>query len=187
MKSLRVFFRFLSQYKRQMCLFLTTTVFTVTLETIRPYWLKGILDSAQNNNFPAVFNYLILFGVSTLGANLISALSRYLGDKVLIPYARKVRETIFAKILELDFAYHVNKSTGALISAFRRGDNAIFNIFDSIFQELFRVLIALIVTLFFLFNYLINKSIINSLLCRKPIIPICVSLDILQSFATIFS
>jgi len=152
MKSLRVFFRFLSQYKRQMCLFLTTTVFTVTLETIRPYWLKGILDSAQNNNFPAVFNYLILFGVSTLGANLISTLSHYLGDNVLIPYARKVRETIFAKILELDFAYHVNKSTGALISAFRRGDNAIFNIFDSIFQELFRVLIALIVTLFFLFN-----------------------------------
>lgn len=152
MKSLRVFFRFLGQYKRQMCLFLTATVITVTLETIRPYWLKGILDSAQNNNFPAVFNYLILFGVSTLGANLISALAYYLGDKALIPYARKVRETIFKKILELDFAYHVNKSTGALISAFRRGDNAVFSVFLSIFQELFRVLIALIVTLYFLFN-----------------------------------
>ncbi len=152
MKSLRVFFHFLGQYKRQMFLFLATTIFTVTLETIRPYWLKGILDSAQANNFPAVFNYLILFGISTIGANLISALSYYLGDRVLIPYARKIRETIFAKILELDFAYHVSKSTGALISAFRRGDNAIFNVFGSIFQELFRVLIALVVTLFFLFN-----------------------------------
>ena len=135
-----------------MCLFLATTVFTVTLETIRPYWLKGILDNAQINNFQAVFNYLILFGISTLGANLISALSYYLGDKVLIPCARKIRETIFEKILELDFAYHVNKSTGALISAFRRGDNAIFAVFGSIFQELFRVLVALIVTLFFLFR-----------------------------------
>lgn len=152
MKSLKTFFHYLGQYKRQMCLFLATTVFTVTLETIRPYWLKGILDNAQINNFQAVFNYLILFGISTLGANLISALSYYLGDKVLIPCARKIRETIFEKILELDFAYHVNKSTGALISAFRRGDNAIFAVFGSIFQELFRVLVALIVTLFFLFN-----------------------------------
>ena len=95
MKSLKTFFHYLGQYKRQMCLFLATTVFTVTLETIRPYWLKGILDNAQINNFQAVFNYLILFGISTLGANLISALSYYLGDKVLIPCARKIRETIF--------------------------------------------------------------------------------------------
>lgn len=152
MKSLRTFYHYLGKYKWRMLFFLSITTLTVFLETIRPYWLKGILDNAQNNNFPVVFNYLILFGVSTVGANLISAFSYYVGDKVVIPFSREIRETIFQKVLELDFAYHVNKNTGSLISAFRRGDNAIFSIFDSIHHELFRVLIALIVTLYFLFN-----------------------------------
>jgi len=152
MKSLRTFYHYLGKYKWRMLFFLSITTLTVFLETIRPYWLKGILDNAQNNNFPVVFNYLILFGVSTVGANLISAFSYYIGDKVVIPFSREIRETIFQKVLELDFAYHVNKNTGSLISAFRRGDNAIFSIFDSIHHELFRVLIALIVTLYFLFN-----------------------------------
>jgi len=152
MKSLRVFYQFLAKYRWQMLLFLSVTSLTVVMETVRPYWLKGILDNAQVNNFSAVFNFLILFGVSTVGANLISALSYYLGDAIMIPVSREIRETIFQKVLELDFAYHVNKNTGTLISAFRRGDGAIYSIFLDIHHELFRVLIALIVTLFFLFN-----------------------------------
>jgi ATP-binding cassette subfamily B protein len=54
--------------------------------------------------------------------------------------------------MELDFAYHVDKNTGSLISAFRRGDGAVYNIFDSIHHELFRVLVSLAITLYFLFN-----------------------------------
>lgn len=152
MKSLLRFYQFLGKYKWRMLIFLSITALTVVLETIRPYWLKGILDNAQTNNFKAVFNFLILFGVSTIGANMVSALSFYFGDKILIPFTREIREIIFGKVLELDFAYHVNKNTGSLISAFRRGDGAVFSIFQDIHQELFRVLIALIVTLFFLFR-----------------------------------
>jgi ATP-binding cassette, subfamily B, heavy metal transporter len=152
MKSLQLFYQFLWKYKWQMLLFLSVSTLTVVLETVRPYWLKGILDNAQINNYKVVFNYLILFGVSTVGANVISAFSFYLGDRVLLPFAREIREIIFKKVLELDFAYHVNKNTGSLISAFRRGDGAIFSIFDSVHHELFRVLISLIVTLYFLFK-----------------------------------
>jgi len=152
MKSLRRFYQFLGKYKWQMLVFLSISALTVTLETIRPYWLKGILDSAQVNNFKAVFNYLLLFGVSTIGSNWVSALCYYSGDKIMIPLSREIREVIFQKVLELDFAYHVNKNTGSLISAFRRGDSAIYSVFQSIHHELFQVLIALIVTLFFLFR-----------------------------------
>lgn len=152
MKSLRTFYHYLGKYKRRMFWFLSISTVTVVLETVRPYWLKGILDNAQNNNFTAVFNYLILFGVSTVGANLIAAFTRYLGDGVLIPFSKEIREMVFKKVLDLDFAYHVNKNTGSLISAFRRGDGAVFNVFDSIHHDLFQVLISLIVTLYFLFN-----------------------------------
>lgn len=152
MKSLSRFYKFLAKYKWGMLVFLFFTSITVVMETVRPYWLKGILDNAAQNNFPQVFRFLILFGISTVGANLISALSYYLGDRIMIPFSREIREVIFKKILELDFAYHVNKNTGSLISAFRRGDSAIFSIFMDIHQELYRVLISLIVTLFFLFQ-----------------------------------
>jgi len=152
MKSIFRFYQFLGKYKWRMVIFLITVCLTVLLETVRPYWLKGILDSAQIDNFKAVFNYILLFGLSTVGANLVSALSFYFGDKVMISFSREIRETVFQKVLELDFAYHVDKNTGSLISAFRRGDSAIYTIFQSIHQELFRVLVALIVTLSFLYQ-----------------------------------
>jgi ABC-type multidrug transport system fused ATPase/permease subunit len=151
-KQILRFYQFLANYRLQMAVFLLVTSLTVIMETVRPYWLKMILDNAQIGNPQIVLGYIILFGVSTVGANLISALSFYLGDKIMIPVSREIRETIFEKVLTLDFAYHVNKSTGSLISAFRRGDSAIYTIYLSLHQELFRVLIALIVTLIFLFR-----------------------------------
>ncbi len=117
-----------------------------------PLLAKGILDSAQNHQNSHILYYFLLFGVSTVGANLISALSYYLSDRVSIPFSRELREKVFNKVMELDFAYHVNKSTGSLISAFRRGDGAVFSLFHDIFLDLFSVLISLLITLYFLFS-----------------------------------
>lgn len=152
MKSLKTFFHYLGKYKWQMFIFLLVYFLSITLQTVRPYWLKGILDSAQNHQNSHILYYFLLFGVSTVGANLISALSYYLSDRVSIPFSRELREKIFNKVMELDFAYHVNKSTGSLISAFRRGDGAVFSLFHDIFLDLFSVLISLLITLYFLFS-----------------------------------
>ncbi len=152
MKSLKTFYRFLGKYKWRMLLFLSVYLISIILETIRPYWLKGVLDAAQNSQNRQVFYYFLLFGLSTVGTNFISTLAYHLADRVLIPLARHIRETVFRKVMELDFAYHVNKSTGSLISAFRRGDGAIFSLFHNIHFDLFSVFISLLVTLFFLFK-----------------------------------
>jgi ATP-binding cassette subfamily B protein len=135
-----------------MTVFLVVSTVAVALETIRPYWLKMILDNITITHLSGVFPYLLLFGLSTIGGNLISAWSYYWGDGVMIPMARRIRQTVYEKMLELDFAYHVNKSTGSLISAFRRGDSAIYAVFVSLFHELYRILIALLVTLTFLYR-----------------------------------
>lgn len=145
------FYQFLGKYKRRLTVFLLVATISVILETIRPYWLKMILDSAGGGKQGEAIRFLVFFGISTVGANWVSALSYYLGDRVIIPLSKDIRETIFQKVMELDFAYHVDKNTGSLISAFRRGDGAVFSIFQSLFRELFRVLIALVVTLIFLF------------------------------------
>jgi len=133
-----------------MVLFLLAGAVSMILITIRPYWLKMILEEAGANNTKGILLYFFLFGVSTITAEWISSFSYFLGDRVLFNLSREIRETIFKKVLELDFAYHVNKNTGALISAFKRGDSAVFNIFNDIFQELFKILIVLLVTLYFL-------------------------------------
>jgi len=133
-----------------MALFLLAAAVSMILVTIRPYWLKMILEEAGANNTKGILLYFFLFGVSTITAEWISSLSYFLGDRVLFNLSREIRQTIFKKVLELDFAYHVNKNTGALISAFKRGDSAVFNIFNDLFQELFKILIILLVTLYFL-------------------------------------
>ncbi|HPJ17375.1 MAG TPA: ABC transporter ATP-binding protein [Candidatus Woesebacteria bacterium] len=152
MKRFKEFLLFFGQYKWRMVIFLSVTVTAVVLETVRPYWLKMILDSVENGNEEIVLKFFILFGISMVISNWINALSYFIGDGVIIPMSRRIRETIFQKVLELDFAYHTEKSTGSLISAFRRGDNAVFSIFDSVFYELFRVLISLIITTVFLYQ-----------------------------------
>ena len=133
-----------------MTIFLLVVVISVVIETIRPYWLKMILEEAGLNNHKGILFYFILFGVSTIVAGWLSSFAWFLGDRVLFNLSKEIRETIFKKVLELDFAYHVNKNTGAIISAFKRGDSAVFNVFSDIFQELFRILIILLVTLYFL-------------------------------------
>lgn len=145
------FYAFMRPYVWQMGLFLSLVALSVVAESIRPYFLKQILDFAAKNDSSTVLWYFFLFGFSVIGANLISALANYLGDKVCFPFARTIRETVFQKMLDLDFAYHVNKSTGSIISAFKRGDNAVFDLYQNIHQELFRVLIYLLVSVYLLF------------------------------------
>ncbi|HWS49096.1 MAG TPA: ABC transporter ATP-binding protein [Candidatus Methanoperedens sp.] len=164
MKSLRHFYRFLGKYKGTLIMFLLIGAFATFTESIRPYWLKMILESAQQGQDTNIIIFLFLFGFSTIGGNWISSLSYYLGDLVIIPAAKEIRESIFQKILELDFAYHVNKSTGSLISAFRRGDGAVFTIFNSIHRDLFGVFISLTVTLVFLFRADPTMALILSIL-----------------------
>ena len=152
MSVVRRFYQFLGKYKRRLTVFLLVATISVVLETIRPYWLKGILDNALIGKQSEVMRFLVLFGISTIGANLVAALSFYMGDRVVSSLSRDIKETVYEKVMELDFAYHVDKNTGSLISAFRRGDSAVFSIFQSLFRELFRVLIALAVTCVFLFE-----------------------------------
>lgn len=152
MKYIITLYRFIKPFKMRMAVFLMVVTGAVVVESIRPYWLKKILDSVESGSSESVMFYFILFGTSMVGGNALSALGYFLGDSVLFPLARNIRETIFNKILELDFAFHVNKNTGSLISAFKRGDGAVFNIFFNIHQELYRVLISLAVTLAFLWG-----------------------------------
>jgi ATP-binding cassette subfamily B protein len=144
------FYQFVGKYKVRLGVFLFISTIAVVLETISPYWLKRMLVASELGNYSEVKIFLGLFGASLVMGNLVSAWALYLSDRILVPLSKEIRETVFQKVLELDFAYHVDKNTGSLISAFRRGDSAVFTLFFNLHNELYRVLINLLVTVYFL-------------------------------------
>lgn len=144
------FYHFVGKHKTKFGIFVAITTLAVFLETIGPYWLKQMLVASESGESEKIIIYLALFGGSMMLGNLISAASLFLSDRILVPVARDIRQTVFQKIMELDFAYHVDKNTGSLISAFRRGDGAVFTLFFNVHNELYRVLINLIITIYFL-------------------------------------
>jgi len=135
-----------------MAVFMLVNTISVVFDAMRPWTMKNILNSANVGDQNTIYIFLGLFGVSIIGVNLINALQYYLGDKIKIPMSKQIRETVFKKVLDLDFAYHVDKNTGYLISAFKRGDGAVDSIFSAVFQEIYWTLIYISIALWFLFR-----------------------------------
>lgn len=148
-KTFKKFYGFIFKYKIAFVIFIVTLVVSGILENLSPYLLKLLIDSAGRGRFEVLLGLLLGLVGMRIAANLTDALSFYLGDKVQIPAARDARIAVFKKIQDLDFAFHVNKNTGSLISAFKRGDGAFFNLFMNFHQEVLKTIVSLGVVLFF--------------------------------------
>lgn len=59
-------------------------------------------------------------------------ITMYISDFALIGSAAKLKQDVFKHLHDLDFHYHVQKSSGKLISLFRRGENAFYSFYDEI-------------------------------------------------------
>ncbi len=143
------FYQFLLYYKKSFIAFLIVLVLNTVLENLNPYFYKLLVDRIPDRQYQELLMILILFVGVKLTANLLDTLSYYLSDRALIPAARDARIAVFRHIQDLDFAYHVEKNTGSLISAFKRGDTAFFDLFYQIHHNIGRILISLMVILFF--------------------------------------
>ena len=149
-KTLKIFYNFLFNYKKRFNFFIFVLLFTTIIGNTTPYISKLLIDAIPSLNYSLLFKLTSLFIGVRVAVNFLRAFGRYLGDKVLFPASRDARIKIFKKVQDLDFAFHVNKSTGKLISIFKRGDRGFFHLFDSIHHDILEVLISLFVSLFFL-------------------------------------
>lgn len=153
---LRYFYFFVFKYKYHFALLILTLVVAVILENSAPYILKLIVDAATKGELAGIGRLLLIYVGTRIAFSLVDALSYTLGDAVMIPASRDARISVFKKIQDLDFAYHVNKNTGSLISAFKRGDGAFYTLFMNLHQEVLRTVMSLIVVLIFLSGININ-------------------------------
>lgn len=117
------------------------------LESIYPYFYKLFIDAIPSMDAALLLKILFAYvGVRLLKLTFDLA-TYFFGDLALLATARDIRQAVFKQIQDLDFAYHLTKSTGSMISSIKRGDMAVFNFFHMVNINLVRALISFIVLL----------------------------------------
>ncbi len=109
---------------------------------------------------------------------LTKNLSFYIGDINAVNGAIAARKEIFKHVQDLDFTFHANKSTGHLISAFKRGDGAFWTMYFNIHHRFLDVFVGFLVMIFFLgqlnntFSFLVFTSLAVSLFITKLLVDV---------------
>mgnify|MGYP001587229430 FL=1 len=84
-----------------------------------------------------------------ISGNLLGNLKRYSGDKSAVEGALSLKLDVLKHIHDLDFAYHTNRSTGSLISIFKRGDNAFWDLYDRIYDRILSVVVGFVILIWY--------------------------------------
>ncbi len=176
-KILKVFYGFLLNRRKKIAfVFLILIILSSVLQSIAPYFYKLFVESITNFDVKALESILVAYILVRMAALILSTLSRWIGDILLIYGSTDARVEIFRYIHDLDFAFHSEKSTGSLISAFKRGDNAFYSLYDSIHFRIIDVIVGFVVMLAFFATIgpevvLISIfSVVLSLLIASPLV-----------------
>lgn len=148
-KTLKTFYSFAAKRKTLFALFILLTIITEGLLSLSPYFYKLFVDQFGELNYQKLINLLFLFMAVKVVSHVLNIIGYYLGDVLVFDAAAKARIAIFKFVQDLDFAFHSNKSTGSLISAFKRGDGAFFNLFFTIHHRIIPVLTNVLVMSYF--------------------------------------
>lgn len=147
--ALRYYYRFLLVYRWQFLLFGVCLVLLSIAESIHPYFYKLFIERLPEGSENLLLQTLGVFMLVRFGAVIFDVLTHWLADTVVLPASRDARLKVVEHIQDLDFAYTLNRSTGSLISAVKRGDSAFFNLFYGINVKMTRILVEFGVLLWF--------------------------------------
>lgn len=149
-KILKTFYFFITRKKVIFILFLGVTIASRTSAAVLPYFYKLFVDNLVNQSFSFLVWILVSFVSLRLFTLLANSLSFFLGDIITFDAAINARTSVFKHIQDLDFAFHSNKSTGSLISAIKRGDGAVWELFHAIHHRFSEVIVGFSVMMIFL-------------------------------------
>lgn len=131
---------------------MTATTVAIVLELITPYFFKLFVETLQKNDLDYLYKLIVIFIAVQFAGLIFDNLKYLLGDIVSVDTAIEIRTTIFKYVQDLDFSFHSGKSTGALISAFKRGDNAFWGLYERLNQRMWQIFIG-----FFVMGYFFLK------------------------------
>ena len=160
--------------------FIVIIVIAAVLGSILPYFYKLFIDALTNSQLERLISLILLYVGISFAALLADMLSYFVGDIILFRATIDARSSVFKHVLDLDFFFHSNKSTGSLISAFKRGDGAFFDMFHIIHHRIAGVVVGFIVMLYFFsqFNWMISVSSILSILLASVVMRFLIGYNI---------
>ncbi len=168
---MRHFWSFVFAYKKEFLVFAFFLVSLGVLNSLQPFFYREFIRALPTGIWQDVIYIFALYAFVRFGNLIADLLTYFVGDMVLIPAARDARLAVFKKVQELDLAYHLNKNSGSLISAFKRGDLAFFNLFHK-FNIIARIFINLVIILvsFSFFGWLIVSVTLASMVLNAVLI-----------------
>jgi ABC-type multidrug transport system fused ATPase/permease subunit len=149
LKILKRFYGFVLKKRFVSLVFLVVIIIAPLSESILPYFYKLFVDAIPSLDYRKLFNLLLLYTIVYFASRILSTLAFLLGDILTFDAGIKARTDVFKHIHDLDFAYHTNKSSGSLISAIKRGDNAFWELHHSIHYRIVAVVINFAVMMYF--------------------------------------
>ncbi len=125
------------------------TTLAYVFELITPYFFKLFVNALESGNTDYLYRLILIYIATQFAGLIFSNLKYLLGDIVAVDTSIDIRRSIFKYVQELDFSFHSGKSTGALISAFKRGDNAFWGLYDRLNQRMWEIVIGFAVMGYF--------------------------------------
>ncbi len=145
-KTYGTFLAFIWRYRtRSIIATLLHTLLGVIL-AIQPYFYKLFIETLPTKAYDQLLSIFLLYAGVRFFQVILDVISSNVADGPLLNGARDARVAVFRKIQDLDFAFHLSRSTGSLISIFKRGDGAFFNLFQNMIN-IYMIAIQLVVTL----------------------------------------
>jgi len=148
-KTFKTFFRFATENRLGYTILIVSTVLASILENISPYFYKLFVDAIPNLNYQSLLKILFYYIAASMCSLFFIEVSFWVGDRLTFTAAKRVREFIFARMQDLDLAFHSGKSTGSLISIFKRGDGAFFDFYFVVHHRILDIFVAISVMLVF--------------------------------------
>ncbi len=149
----QTYYRFLLKYRIKFAIFSILILVWGIIEGILPYFFKLFVDAIPQADYQIVLLILLVYVFLQVTELILDVITIFVGDSFLIPAARDARVAVVKKIQDLDFAFHLTKSTGSLISAIKRGDQAFFSLHHIINVQMTRILINFSIMLFVFFTF----------------------------------
>ncbi len=119
------------------------------LFALSPYFYKLFVDAIPSLSLDVLFRILVIYMATRVTAMILDLIVGIAGDYLTFKAATNARIKIFKKVQDLDFAFHSERSTGSLISTFKRGDAAYFSFFHDIHYRLFSAFVSFFVMFYF--------------------------------------
>jgi ATP-binding cassette, subfamily B, bacterial len=159
----RSLFKLLAPFKSLMLKVLGLIVLIASLDLLKPYVLKLVIDALYDFNNIDI-HFLLWLIVLYLGSDQARSLMQYFSDRFILKLLVKLEYYLGlkaqSKLLELSLGYHEQENTGAKIVKIERGIDRISTLVNNISWEVGPTLVQFIFTLGALFwaNYLIGLS-----------------------------